>query len=154
MTKTSVEVTGMGELLTKMQAFPVKLGQVMAKGMAASLTVIWEKIPPYPAPPADSSYRRTGTLGRTLGSSMRGSTSGGNPDIFTVKKLGAGYEGRFGTRLNYAPYVIGDGTQSRAHAGRWWTLRNVAEKAQSKILQVWTGIADKLAAYLEGKGLL
>lgn len=148
-----VEVTGMKELISRMQQFPQKLNVAMKAGMDASLSVLWENVPPYPPPPETSTYRRTGTLGRTLGSNFSGGKSG-KPEIYQTKKLGDGYQGRFGTNLNYAPHVIGEGTQSRVHRGRWWTLKTVAEKAQSKILQVWQGVVDKLARFLDGKGLL
>lgn len=152
MAKPLVEIRGMQEIQDKMAAFPEKLNAVNQSGMQASLLVLQENAPPYPPPPQDSTYRRTGSLGRTLGSSMSGGKSG-TPDIFVTKKLGNGIEGRFGTNLNYAPYVIGDDTQAAVHAGRWWTMKDIAEKSQEKILKIWDGIADKLAAWLDGKGV-
>jgi hypothetical protein len=150
----SVEVTGLKELIARMQAFPVKLAQVLVVGMAASLTTFWENVPPYPPEPQDSSYRRTGLLGRTLGSSESGGASGGQPSVFVVRKLGGGnMEGKFGTNLNYAEQVIGEGTQAAVHRGRWWTLKTVAEKATDKIKRIWIGVGDSLVNFLEGKGL-
>lgn len=151
--KTLVEVTGLKELIQRMSAFPATLAAKLAVTMSAALNVLWEKVPPYPPPPQDSSYRRTGTLGRSLGSSEGGGVSGGEPSIYTVRKLGGGnMEGKFGTNLEYAPYVIGEDSQSQAHVGRWWTIRTVAELAKEKIGQVFEKLGNDLAAFLEGKG--
>lgn len=151
-----VEVTGLKELIQRMQAFPVKLAQVVATAMAASLNVLWEKVPPYPPPPPDSTYRRTGTLGRSLGSSMGGGASGGEPSIYSIRKLGQGnMEGKFGTNLNYAPYVIGTTTQTDTHMSNgWWRIRTIAARAEDKIASIWQGVGKQLANFLEGRGLL
>lgn len=148
-----VEIRGLREIISRMSAYPEKLRQQMKLGMNATLLILWEKVPPYPPPPPDSSYRRTGTLGRTLGATMNGGKSGAKPSIYQTKKIGQGYEGRFGTNLGYAPYVIGEGTQSSTHKGRWWTLKDVAKAATEKMLKVWEGIGRNMARFLEGKGL-
>ena len=138
-------------LSRRMRAFPKETAKVFPAGMDASLLILWENVPPYPPPPTTSTYRRTGTLGRTLGSSMSGGKSGGQASIFTVKKLGQGYEGRFGTNLDYAEHVIGEGTQA-AHMSHWWTITKIADDAKDKIIKLWNGVAEKLAAFLDGKG--
>lgn len=150
MSNTLIEVHGLDELLARMKAYPVKMVQLIAVTMRASLITLWENVPPYPAEPPNSAYDRTGTLGRTLGSSASGGTSGGEPSIFTVRKLGEGFEGRFGTNLSYAPYVIGDDTQAAVHSGRWWNMRFVANKASEKINRLWQTLGDKMAKFLEG----
>jgi hypothetical protein len=150
-----IEVRGLTELIQRMQQYPQKLAAVVKTGMDATLAALWESVPPYPASPPDSTYRRTGTLGRTLGSSFSGGKSGGEPSIYSTRSLGAGnIEGRFGTNLDYAPYVIGDGTQAKVHQGRWWTMTTIAEKAKSKITAVWNSVGTKLANFLDGKEVL
>jgi len=147
-----IEIRGLKELQARMAKYPQKLEQELKRGMDASLLVLHEKVPPYPPPPADSTYRRTGTLGRSLGASLGGGKSG-KPAIYETKKISSGYEGRFGTNVEYAPYVIGENTQARVHRGRWWTLKKVAQDASKKIMQVWNGIAENLAQFLEGNKL-
>lgn len=148
-----IEVKGLTELIDRMKAFPLELARVGALAMSASLNVLWENVPPYPPPPDGSRYVRTGTLGKSLGSSPSGGASGGSPSIYKVQKLGdGGFEGTFGTNLSYAEHVISDTNQAAVHAGRWWTIKTIAEKAAAKIESVWQAVAVKLAAFLEKKG--
>ena len=152
MAEPVIEVRGLKELAARMQNYPREMNKALLIGIRASLTVLHEKVPPYPPQPKDTTYRRTGTLGRTLGSSMSGGKAG-SPSVYQIRKLGStGIEGRFGTNLDYAPYVIGDTTQSR-HMSHWWKLSKVAKDAQEKILHIWVGIAEKMAAFIDGKGL-
>ena len=150
MANSLIEVTGLDELIARMKKYPLELTKGMAATMAASLIVLWENVPPYPSPPQDSKYDRTGTLGRSLGSSTEGGAGGGEPSVYTIRKLGEGYEGKFGTNLDYAPYVIGDGTQSGKNS-HWWTMRAIADKAGEKVNKLWQALGDKMAAFLEGK---
>ncbi len=146
----NIRVVGLDPLIKRMDQHQDKLNQGMQEAMTDSLLVMTESVPGYPSPPENSSYRRTGTLGRTLGSSVEGGKSG-QPQIFSVTAIGGGWEGRFGTNLEYAPYVIGDGSQSKTHQKRWWVLSDVAEKAAPKIERVWQLLAAAIAKYLEGK---
>lgn len=145
-----IETHGLDELIARMKKYPVELAKGMATTMAASLIVLWENVPAYPSPPQDSKYDRTGTLGRSLGSDIGGGAGGGEPSIFVVRKLGEGFEGKFGTSLEYAPHVIGDDTQATQNS-HWWTMRTIAGKASEKINRLWQALGDKMAAFLEGK---
>jgi hypothetical protein len=147
----SIEVRGLNELIDKMKAYPAELKKTLAITVTTALTVLWENVPPYPPPHEGSTYERTGTLGRSLGSSAGGGASGGEPDVFKVKALGSGFEGRFGSNVDYAPYVIGDGTQNR-YLYQWWTLKTIAEKSKGKIDRLFVTLGEKMAAFLEGKG--
>jgi hypothetical protein len=82
---------------------------------------------------------------------MEGGKAGAQPDIYEVKEFGAGYEGHFGTNLEYAPHVIGDETQAQ-HMGHWWKISAIASKAGEKIDRLFAVLGDKMAAFLEGKG--
>ena len=147
----TIEIKGLDELIRRMKAYPGKLRDLTEEHMRAAMTTLWENVPPYPPPPDGSTYTRQGTLGRTLGSSEAGGKGGGQPSIYEVRPLGGGYEGRFGTNLSYAPYVIGDESQAR-HMSHWWTMKNIAAKSAEKIQGQFRQLADKLAAFLEGKG--
>ena len=148
---TQIEVKGLQPLIARMQKYPKELQKVMEITTKAALLVFWENVPPYPEKTERGSYDRTGTLGRSLGVGEGGGKAG-EPSIFTVKPIGtSGYEGKFGTNLGYAPYVIGDGTQAKVHQGRWWTMKTIAEKSAAKIAKVFNTAGEKLAAFLAGK---
>ena len=155
---TTIEVRGLDSLIARMSQYPQKLLAAMRTTVEASLYVLWENVPPYPPEPPESTYTRRGILGKTLGGSMAGGRSGEKPDIFELRELGSSaegalVEGRFGTRLEYAPYVIGDNEQAWMHAGRWWTISKVGERAKGKIIRLFQQLANKMAAFLDGKGV-
>src|SRR3972149_3265026 len=104
-----IEVRGLKELIARMKAYPQKLNAALGITMDAAMLTLWENVPPYPPEPEASTYDRTGTLGR----GEAGGKSGGQPDIYEVREMGGGFEGHFGTNLEYAPYVIGDDTQAK-----------------------------------------
>ena len=146
------EVHGLNELIARFRSFPQKLKQLEGLGMRASLHVLWENVPSYPAKPDTSDYRRTGTLGRSLGSSQSGGISGGQPNIYEVNGLGSStVEGRFGTNVVYAEYVIGE-NQAR-HMTHWWKLSSILGKSREKLLKVWNNIASQMARFLDGGGI-
>ena len=149
-----IEVRGLKELAQRFKDYPQKYIKVMAKTMTTALLVLWEKVPGYPPPPSGSKYRRTGTLGRSLGIGMSGGKMG-QPDIFTVKKMGgSNFKGTFGTRLGYAKHVIGDRSQQSSFFSQyWWRLEQTTGRAFHKIVSVFNIATDALAKFLEGKGL-
>jgi hypothetical protein len=152
MTK-AVEVRGLTELQKQFTAYPLAYNKVMLVTMASGLLVLLENVPPYPPKPEGSTYDRKGTLGRSIGSSMSGGHSG-DPDIFTVKKIGIGHEGKVGSQLKYAERVIGDkGKQQPPFTAYWWRLEQVIGPSFNKILGLFQKAADKLAAFLEGKNV-
>lgn len=151
MSDSLIEIDDHG-LSARMAAFPAEFEKVGSATMEASLLTLWENVPPYPPPPAGSDYIRTGTHGRKLGSGIAGGRGAGTPSIYESKKLGSGFEGRFGTNLEYSPYVIGDDTQAWMHAGRWYQMKDIANKAKDKIIRLWNTAADKMAQFLDGKG--
>lgn len=148
MAEYKVDTVGLDPLLAKLKHFPQKLKALQKLGMEGSLLALWENVLPYPAPPPTSTYRRTGTLGRSLGSSEAGGKSGGQPEIYEIRGLGSNtVEGRFGTRVSYAEYVIGD--NQSGHMGHWWLLSSVLERSKDKIKAVWEKIVQTAAQWLD-----
>ena len=140
------------DLLERMRRYPQQLDKVTKYTLGASMLTLQENVPPYPKPPPNSRYKRTGQLGRSLGSSMGGGVTG-TPSINQIKKLGPGaYEGAFGTNLGYAPDVIGNNTQKPVHRGRWWVMRQILELSTAKINRLWENTSKQLAGYLDGMG--
>jgi hypothetical protein len=139
-------IEGLDELRDRMAQFPGKFQRVIAKTLEASLLKLWENVPPYPPAPASSEYVRTGTLGRTLGA------GGQRPDIYEVKQEGGFQVASFGTKLGYAPYVIGDNEQAWMHQNRWFVLGDVLNKSVGAIEGLFNAAADEMAKWLDGKG--
>lgn len=135
------------DLFQRFERYPQRLDDELQTAMDKAMLHMQGSIPEYPAQNPASSYERTGTLGRTVG------LGGSKADTYQVKRLGAGsYEGRIGTRLYSAQYVIGEGTQARkvAQSAPWWTMKDVAEKAQEGIVRIFENMAEKLARWLDG----
>ena len=150
MTSPLIEIKGDKEILARMAQFPQQLEAAQKVTMDASLTTLWENVPPYPAPPTGSTYTRTGTHGRKLGSGYDGGAGGGKPSIFQSKKVGGGFEGRFGTNNEYSQWLIGDDTQI---FDWWYKISDIAKKSETKILGLWNTLAEKLVKFIDGKGL-
>lgn len=94
------------------------------------------QVPGYPSPPQNSTYRRTGTLGRLIGT--------------TVESIGNSHAGILGSPTVYAPYVIGPDRddalirQARIHQNRWYTLEGVMEKSTDKVKEIYNKLVKKL----------
>lgn len=65
----------------------------------------------YPPPPPNSTYRRTGTLGRSWTHTVQTSLIAATAII--------------GNNIPYAPDVQGEGMQAEIHQGRWQTEQEV-----------------------------
>ncbi len=140
------------DLFSRFERYPKQLDAEVDKTLEQSLLHIQGSVPAYPRQRSGSSYKRTETLGRSLGSGFGGG-QGGNPDIRQIKKLGSGkYEARFGTRLHYAPKVIGTHTQKPLFKSLgWWTMRDVKNKAEPGIKKLFDAMAKRLAKFLGGR---
>lgn len=144
-----IETHGLTELIGRMQQYPDVLKRKIAVAMNAILLVLWENVPPYPDAPELSTYERTGTLGRTLGSDLGGGKGSDTPSIYKVEDANGGYEAHFGTDLEYAHWVIGDEDQAWMHQGRWWIMKTVLALATDKINKIFDSLTDVLAKFLE-----
>ena len=144
-----VSISGINELIGRMRGVPSWLPTWLSDTMTRSLRALQEAVPPYPPPPMGSKYVRTEKLGRSLGSGFGGGASG-TPDIFEVTMSGGATEGRYGSRLGYAEYVVGEGTQAEVHAGIWWTVRTILNNALKVIEALWSALGERIAAYING----
>ena len=126
-----IEVKGLQELINKVGRITPEIQRAMDKTMEASLNTLHENVPSYPQRPGKSSYIRTGTLGKSIG------MNNAKPTVYSIKGSGAKIEGRFGTDLSYAKYVIDPDRQAYMHRGRWWTTENIVKASKSKILRLW-----------------
>ena len=130
-------IYGMERLNKKLKGIARDCGPEIEKATWEAVNYVHGRVPPYPAPPADSTYRRTGTLGRRI--------------TTDVKTIGTQIVGMIGNDVVYAPYVISDekladgrGPQAWMHEGRWWTLQNVVRKAQQGITDIYRAMVKRL----------
>lgn len=89
-----------------------------------------EELATYPPPPANSSYVRTGTLGRRWASDT------------AVKPFRA--VAIVSNITSYAPFVQGDGTQARIHQGRWRTDVQIVDENTDKIVGFYLDAINKV----------
>ena len=90
------------------------------KGVAdAGAQLLRAEMRRYPPPPPNSSYRRTGTLGKSWTQKVTGGRDG--------------WLAAVGTLLKYAPYVQDETRQAECHQGRWQTVQSVAKDKQAEI---------------------
>ena len=141
-----IKVEGLQEIVNQMHAFPRTLNQEIQQTMAQSLDVLQEKVPDYPPKPANSTYDRTFLLWNSL------TVSDHQLHIAKTEKLGNMHQASFGSKVEYAPYVISDEMQAEVHQGWWWTMSVIVERAKDKITQLFELLAERLAQFLEGKG--
>jgi hypothetical protein len=104
-----------------------------------------QRMPPYPPPPAGSTYSRTGYLGRSL-TALVGRVADAASE---VREAGDDIEGVVGTNVVYAGYVIGQ-SQAKAHRGRWWQLEESVLSHKADIEAEFTDAAARIAEQLDG----
>lgn len=134
------EIRGLAELQAKITRLARDFPGEILRGMNRAVLYVHGEIPPYPAPPDGSDYRRTGTLGRSITTEVR---SVGNEVV-----------GLIGTSVVYAPYVISDepsadgrGPQAWMHAGRWWALQGVVREHIDGVITI---LSDTVRRLLNG----
>ena len=131
MTKV-LRVKGLKKLERKFSKFPDRFAKGLRTATMDAVLHVQETLPKYPPKPAASTYRRTGTLGRTLTS-----LQGRHPDALSrIETLGTAVVGLIGTKLKYARFVI-DADQQAGHMCHWWTLQGAFEGARREIVRIY-----------------
>ena len=114
----------------------------MMRAMGRSMVRLQGGVKKYPPKPPDSRYIRTTTLGKSLTIATDAQAIG------SVSAIHGGVEGRWGTKVKYAPYVIDQNKQAWMHKGRWWTLQGEAKRLTPQVVKEFKAasvrIADKL----------
>lgn len=146
MPNTTIEVEGLQELINKLDEIPKEVELAMQKTMQVSLLTLQNNTAEMGYPPQRANmvrpYKRTNVLAKSLG------MTGGKPTVYSIKGSGVSLEGRYGTDLSYAKYVIGDNTQAYMHQGWWWTMNVVKERAKEKIVSLWNTTITKIKTKL------
>ena len=132
------KILGLDKLTAKLKRLSApELTRELEKTTRKAVHYVHGKVPPYPAAPAGSTYKRTGTLGRSINTK--------------VKTMGSNVIGTIGSSTPYAPWVISSekvpgkgGPQARVHKGRWYTLQGVVEKAQKAVNKFFEDMVKRL----------
>lgn len=130
----ALELTGFDDLealIEKLPELALAAGEV---GMQRALLFLHGQLPPYPPQRAGATYRRTGTLGRG----------------FTTQttRFPDAVLGEIGTRVAYAPWVVGPrypGTeirgrvmyQARGNRRLWWRFDEVMDASKDAAFTVF-----------------
>jgi len=133
-----VEVKGLEELLRKFDASKGVVKRESHDAMEKSTAVIWRDSSSYtqhdPPQRPGQTYVRTFTMARTMS--------------HKVKSYAGGVKGYIRGGVYYAPYVRGSEMQAWMHAGRWRTLKKIAEQHMSEIEGFFSKAMERLAKFL------
>ena len=114
----NIEIVGIDELRSRIAQAPERYRIIRFEGVNDSLDELRRSVPPYPPELPNQRYIRTEDLGRSLGSGFGGGFQSGTPDIWLVRSQGSAHIGEYGSRVEYASFVIGEGSQAEIHQGR------------------------------------
>ncbi len=116
----AIDGAGLQDLIDKLE--PRAIRAPLRSGMYRGLLIIHGRLPPYPPAPPNSTYIRTGTLGRSISERVQDTEDG------IVGLIGTNVT-RQSSSSGYAEYVIGGpAEQAWMHEGRWWQLPDEVEK--------------------------
>jgi len=130
-----ITVEGLDELLKRFGTSNKVVNAEIKKAMTKAVYFLQSKVAVYPAPPPMSTYRRTGTLGRSITSEIKG--------------VGGEIRGIIGTAIPYAPYVIGP-KQAAVHAGRWKRMTEHAKEQKGKVEEFFAKAGEEIVKELAG----
>lgn len=117
-----ITIIDRNDLFGKMQ-FLKGFPRSLKEPTVASTKLLKERMQFYPPPPPNSSYIRTGNLGR----------SWKRRTILNSRTLGK----VFSDHPDYNKFVQGGSTQAGIHRGRWQTDDSVASESENEILTIY-----------------
>ena len=119
MSEVSITVDD-SEVRAMLRRTPGNIRKAVRAAMDDSTALLLRDMKTYPPAPANSSYKRTRTLGRSWSRTFDDQ------------------RGEVGSNGNMAPYnrlVQDDERQARVHKGRWQTVQSVAKKRKPQIVR-------------------
>lgn len=115
-------IRGLQELIKKFERLNERMWEMPRVAQDAE-KYLRSQVPPYPPPPPNSTYHRTGDLGRSIHTE--------------VQKLGAQVVTSLSVGVDYGPWVVDERRQARVHRGRWWTLQEVLRKSRDGVVRLY-----------------
>lgn len=132
-----LEIRGLERLNRRLDRMAGDVMPDLKKATDRAVKFVHSRVPKYPPAPVGSTYRRTGTLGREIGTEVRA--------------LSSEIVGVIGTADVKAPWVISDrrvgsrGPQTWWHEKNgWYTLQGVVMKARDGIIAIYQKAVNEL----------
>lgn len=129
--KTSIKIEGIEKLMNKLKDLE-KVYDIIEPPMERSVMILQNALAKYPAQRPGSTYRRTGTLGRSW--------------TTRVNREGGRLVGRVGTNVIYAPFVQSQTFQRPVNRSRWQTDVQVVNDQRGHVIKQFQ---DAIAKALE-----
>ncbi len=129
--KTSIKIEGIEKLMNKLKDLE-KVYDIIEPPMERSVMILQNALAKYPAQRPGSTYRRTGTLGRSW--------------TTRVNREGGRLVGRVGTNVIYAPFVQSQAFQRPVNRSRWQTDVQVVNDQRGHVIKQFQ---DAIAKALE-----
>lgn len=140
MMQAQIEIRGLDRVRRKLERMKQSIRPQMEKATREAIHYVHSQVPAYPPPPPTSTYRRTGTLGRSVTVFQHHAPGA----LSRVEPLGDEVRGVIGTAIEYAPDVIDERHQARMHKGRWYTLQRVVRQATVGIKRIYEKMVREL----------
>lgn len=138
-----IDIPNIQPLLRALESYPDIAGPILQKASDAALLGLIPDLANYPAPPPDSTYRRTGTLGRLWAAAR--------PEWAAIA---SGFEGSIGNATPYGTWVQSAAQQANIHTDRWSTDQEIVDKhavdTDAYFDQALQDIADAIDAQAGG----
>jgi hypothetical protein len=112
----AIDIDGMDALLRALDRYPEIAGPILGKASDAALLGLIPDLADYPAPPIDSRYRRSGTLGRLW--------TAARPEWEAIP---SGFLGSIGNATPYGAWVQDSHDQAWMHKNRWSTDKEIVD---------------------------
>lgn len=136
MPQVQIRVSGIDELVQRMNNISRRLPDAMGGAMGGSVDIIHERLSGYtqeiPPKPEGSTYDRTFELQESID---KGWTGLMHKTVGWVRSI-----------LGYAPLVMGAASQVPLHQGRWWTQQDVADEMFPEVESLFVEATKQLVA--------
>lgn len=140
MADLEVTTPNLPRLIQALRDYPQIANRILRGTLRDILVMIAGRAASYPSPPPNSTYDRTGTLGRLWTSAQ--------PNVRVSTSL---LEGRVGNKTPYGPYVQSTDDQAWMHLGRWTTIEQYIEAAQAEANQMLDSAGEQVVKEVEAK---
>lgn len=118
---------GLDRVLNKLEQIGVGLAPALRSAGDRAADIALDAVPPYPAPPPNSTHDRTFDLGESITNEPDG--IGAGITSFSRRILSIG--------VPYGPFVVDELNQAGIHKDRWWTIQQIAKKIAPPVLQAF-----------------